>query len=117
MGVKIMKNSSKISNGVNKNNKNKKITYPSFERYLAQKMKNKEFREAYEKESQRLLIAYKIAQLRKRQKLSQKKLAQKLGTSQSVVARIEQGNQNLTLDYLQKIAAVLNRGLKIDFVR
>ncbi|MEK9134751.1 MAG: hypothetical protein AAB451_00370 [Patescibacteria group bacterium] len=37
---------------------NKKIVYLSFERYLAQQMKDKVFREAYEKEGQYLKIEF-----------------------------------------------------------
>ena len=95
----------------------KKIIYPSFERYLAQQMKNKAFRRAYGEESRRLEIAYRILQLRKKQKLSQKELAQKLNTTQSVVARMEAGQQNFTTDTLQKIASVFKRDLKIEFVK
>jgi len=95
----------------------KKIIYPSFERYLAQQIKNKVFRRAYEEESQRLRIAYRILQLRKKQKLSQKELAQKLNTTQSVVARMEAGQQNFTTDTLQKIASAFKRELKIEFVK
>lgn len=95
----------------------KKIVYPSFERYFAHQMKNKAFRKAYEEEGQRLGIAYQILQLRNKQKLSQKTLAEKLDTTQSVVARIEAGQQNFSIDTLGKIAAALKRELKIEFVR
>lgn len=98
-------------------NNHKKIVYLSFERYLSQKMKNKAFRTAYEREGQRLEVAYRILQLRKRQKISQKELAHKLDTTQSVVARIEAGQQNFTTDTLQKIASVFKRNLKIEFVK
>lgn len=97
--------------------RHKKITYLSFGRYLAQQMKNKVFRKAYKEESQRLEIAYKILQLRKKHHLSQKELARKLDTTQSVVARIEAGQQNFTTDTLQKIASVFKRDLKIEFVK
>lgn len=97
--------------------KHKKIVYPSFEHYLAQQMKNRVFRKAYEEESQRLEIAYRILQLRKRQRLSQKELARRLRTTQSVVARMEAGQQNFTTDTLQKIASAFKRNLKIEFVR
>ena len=97
--------------------KPKKIVYPSFEQYLAQQMKNKAFRRVYEEESRRLEIAYQILKLRKKQKLSQKELARKLNTTQSVVARIEAGQQNFTTDTLQKIASALKRDLKIEFVK
>lgn len=84
---------------------------------MAQQIKNKTFRKAYEQESQRLEIAYRILQLRKKQKLSQKELARKLDTTQSVVARMEAGQQNFTTDTLQKIASVFKRELKIEFVK
>ena len=96
---------------------NKKIIYLSFERYLAQKMKDKEFRRAYEEESQRLEIAYQILQLRKQKKMSQAKLAKKIGTKQANIARMETGEQNFTTDTLQKVAKALDRDLKIDFVK
>ncbi len=98
-------------------NKRKKITYLSFERYLAQRMKNKTFRKAYEEESQRLEIAYQIAKLRKQRKLSQRELARKLNTTQSVIARMETGQQNFTTDTLQKVARVFKCDLRIEFVR
>ena len=93
--------------------KHKKIVYPSFEQYLAQQMKNKAFRKAYKEESHRLEIAYRILQLRKQQRLSQKELAQKLNTTQSVIARMEAGQQNFTTDTLQKIALFLIGSLKL----
>ena len=96
-------------------NKHKKITYPSFERYLAQEMKNKAFKEAYEKESQKLKIACQILLLRKKKKMSQAVLAKKIGTKQSNIARMETGQQNFSIDTLQKIAQVFNRDLKISF--
>ena len=49
--------------------------------------------------------------------LSQKELARKLDTTQSVVARIEAGQQNFTTDTLQKIASAFKRELKIEFVK
>ncbi len=97
--------------------KDKKITYPSFERYLSRQMNNKVFERVYKEESQCLKIAYQIAKLRKQQKLSQKELAHKLNTTQSVIARIETGQQNFTTETLQKIAAVFKRTLRIEFVK
>ena len=97
--------------------KNKKITYPSFEKYLANEMSNKAFEKAYKEESQCFKIAYQIAKLRKQQKLSQKELASKLDTSQSVIARIETGQQNFTTKTLQKIADAFNRTLRIEFIK
>lgn len=93
----------------------KKIIYPSFERYLAQEMKDKAFREAYKEESKKLEIAYQILLLRKKKKMSQAELAKKIGTKQSNIARMETGQQNFSIDTLQKIAQVFNKELRISF--
>ena len=95
----------------------KKIVYPSFERYLTHQMKDETFKKAYEEEGRRLEIAYQILQLRNKQRLSQKTLAEKLDTTQSVIARMEAGKQNFSIDTLGKIASVLKRELKIEFTR
>lgn len=97
--------------------KTKKIIYPSFGRYLAQEMKDKTFKKAFEEESHRLRIAFQIIQMRKQRKLSQEELARKLETSQSVIARMEAGQQNFTTDTLQRVAEAFNRCLKIEFVK
>jgi len=96
-------------------NKHKKIIYPSFERYLAQEMKNGAFKEAYKKESQKLRIAYEILLLRKKKKMSQAVLAKKIGTKQSNIARMEAGDQNFSINTLHKIAQVFDKDLKISF--
>jgi len=92
----------------------KKLT--NYERDFKKRIKNKKFREAYEKERQKLHIAYEILELREKHGFTQGQLAKKLGTTQSVVARIETGNQNLTISYLNKIADIFNKDLKINFV-
>jgi len=93
----------------------KKLT--DFEKDLKKELRNPEFRKLYEKEEHRLRIAYEITQLRKGQKLTQKKLAEKIGTSQSAVARIEAGEQNVSTDKLQEIASAFDRNIEIKFVK
>ena len=97
--------------------KNKKIVYPSFRKHLAKELKDPEFRRYFDEYGKQLETAYKILQLRKKQKLTQKQLAKKINTTQSVVARMEAGNQNFTLETLQRIASALNHNLKVDFVK
>ena len=60
-----------------------------------------------------LKIGEKTKMIRRKRKLSQRQLAQRLKTTQSVIARIETGNQNLTLGTLCKIASTLNSKLII----
>lgn len=52
-----------------------------------------------------------ISELRQIRGLTQAEFAQKLGTSQSAVNRIEKGNQNLSLDMLARISEVLHKPL------
>lgn len=88
----------------------------NFEKDFKRRMRNRRFREAYEKERRKVFIAYEVLKLREKSGYTQKQLAKKLGTTQSVVARIESGNQNLTIDYLNKIADIFKKDLKIKFV-
>lgn len=65
-------------------------------------------------------IGFFIKKLRQEKELTQKAFAKALGTSQSAVARIENGHQNLTLNELGKISEVLERKIlglneSIDF--
>lgn len=87
----------------------------SFDEVLKKELKNPEFRKGFELEKKKLQLSLDIIKLRKKQKLSQAKLAQKLGMKQSSIGRIESGEQNLTLATLQNIASVFNKELVIGF--
>ena len=54
-------------------------------------------------------IGVLITQIRNQRGLTQKELADKLGTSQSAINRIEAGKQNVTLEMLARISDVLNK--------
>jgi ribosome-binding protein aMBF1 (putative translation factor) len=55
-----------------------------------------------------------IAQNRKRVGLTQEKLGHAIGTTQSVIARIESGRHNITLKRIDLIAKALGKKLKIS---
>jgi ribosome-binding protein aMBF1 (putative translation factor) len=46
--------------------------------------------------------------------LSQKDLAQKIGTKQSAISRLESGSCNPSLSFLQKVGKALNAELRIS---
>ena len=56
-------------------------------------------------------LGFFIKKLREEKGLTQSEFAKALATSQSAVARIERGGQNLTLEQLSKISEVLERKL------
>ena len=88
----------------------------SFQDVLKEELKDKEFRKYYEEEGRNLEIGYKIAQLRHRLGLTQKQLAQKIHTTQTVVARLESGGHwTCSLRTLEKIAAATGSKLEINF--
>ncbi|MGD9642875.1 MAG: helix-turn-helix transcriptional regulator [Elusimicrobiales bacterium] len=75
--------------------------------------KDPRWKEAYEKADIEVRLALQIAKARARAKMTQGQLARAVGTTQSVISRIEAGNQNLTVKTLARIAAVLHATLVI----
>ncbi len=56
---------------------------------------------------QRPLVANNIALLRARRKLSQKALADLVGTTQQEIGRLENGERKLTWDWMAKLSDAL----------
>lgn len=87
-----------------------------FQDVLQKELKDKEFRKYYEEEGQKLEIGYKIAQLRQKNRLTQKQLASKIATSQTVISRLESGDYwKCSLSTLEKIATATRTHLTVDF--
>ncbi len=84
---------------------------------LQKKVDDLGLREQVEEELAQILIEHKVAQLRKRRRLTQAALARRSGVSQPMIAQIESGKlANLTLKTLARTARALGASLKIDFV-
>jgi len=97
------------------NKANKKIKKATdFQEYLKKELKNKKVKKYFDEYGKQLEIAYQILQLRKRAHLSQLQLAERIGTTQSNVARMEQGGQNFTIDTLEKIAKTFDKELEVS---
>lgn len=87
-----------------------------FKDVLKKEIKDKEFKKYYEEEGRRLEIGYKIAKLREKLKLSQQELAVKIHTSQTAIARLEDGDYlGYSLRTLEKIALATGTHLEIQF--
>ncbi|MFA6106644.1 MAG: helix-turn-helix transcriptional regulator [Patescibacteria group bacterium] len=91
------------------------VTLINFSRIIEDKMKNPKFARMVELEKKKLEVSLAISDLRRKKKISQAELAKRIGVKQSAVGRIEAGEQNLTIDTLQKIASALNKELTVCF--
>lgn len=79
----------------------------SAKEYLKKRLKSKSFAKAYDEIGFLVDIGVSISEVREQAGLSQTQLAGLLKTTQSVVSRIENGNQNLSIKMLAEIARVL----------
>ena len=89
-------------------------------------MNFKEYKEKAFKENPKLYEEYKelepeyelikqVIKIRKDQELTQKELADRTGTRQSNISRLEQGEYNPSLKFLKKLAQGLGKELHIEF--
>ncbi|MBP7739076.1 MAG: helix-turn-helix transcriptional regulator [Spirochaetes bacterium] len=87
----------------------KKIKSYNYNDLLKNELKNKEFKKEYTSLEEEFSLAKEIINLRKSYKLTQKQLADKVGTSQPAIARIESGNyKNISLSFLRRVAKALD---------
>ena len=81
--------------------------------FFRKKFHEKGFAKAYEDMGPLMDIALAIVEARNKAGLSQTELARKLRTTQSVISRIENGNQNISMKILAKIAQILGCDLMV----
>jgi Predicted transcriptional regulators len=84
---------------------------------LAEELKDKEFKFYFEKEQAISQIAKLVKEARLRAGITQAQLADLIGTSQTVIGRLESGNDIRipSLDLLQRIAQALHARLLVIF--
>ncbi|WP_442915935.1 helix-turn-helix domain-containing protein [Leptospira sp. GIMC2001] len=90
----------------------------SFKSILDKELKNKRVKKEYDALEKDFTLAKEIITLRKSMNLTQKELADKIGTSQPAIARVESGSyKNVSLTFLNKLAEALNAEPIIHFKR
>lgn len=77
-------------------------------------LKDKEVEKAYNNFAPEFALIEIIIKRRIEQGLTQKELARKIDTKQSAVSRLESGNYNPSIAFLQKVAEALDARLKIS---
>jgi len=80
-----------------------------YEDFLEEQLSDAGFRNEYNEIEEQFTIAMEVIALRQKHNLTQKELAERVGTSQPAIARLESGNyRNLSLSFLRRIAEALN---------
>jgi len=88
----------------------------NFDKYLEEQLKDRDFAKRFQKAGEAWDIALKLAALRKKSGLSQKELAQRLGTSQQQISRLESPSyEGHSLSMLRRVAEVLGAHLHVHF--
>ncbi|CAN5207370.1 helix-turn-helix transcriptional regulator [soil metagenome] len=77
---------------------------------------NPQRRQGYEKAERAIRLAREIRVLRESRGLSQRELAELVGTTQSAIARLEGGHVSPSLDTLDRVAGALGVELSLRFV-
>ena len=81
--------------------------------YLKERGKLEEFEAVAIKE----VLAWQVGEAMKAQKLSRKRLAERMGTSRSQIGRLlDPKDGNVTLATLQRAAKIVGRTLRLDLV-
>lgn len=78
-------------------------------------LRNPGVKAEYDKLSTAYDIKREIIRLRLEQGLSQKALAERIGTKQSAISRLESGDYNPSVEFLGKVAHALGKELRIEF--
>ena len=76
---------------------------------------NAEFKELWEEDEHLWVIIKLMLKLRAKYNLSQKDLAIKLGTTQSYISRIENGNTEIGSKFLFNLVKAFNGEIKFEF--
>lgn len=87
----------------------------TFDEHLKKLMKNPKFIKEWEDSDAEYQLSCRLIEARLGQRLSQRDLAKKVGTSQAAISRIEAMSGNPSLYLLKRIARALNTKLRISF--
>lgn len=83
-----------------------------FDDWLAEEMEDDEFRAEYE----RLGPGFEVAKLRMMRGLTQKELAERVGTHQSSISRLESGDGEPSLSFLRRVVKAMDGRLIVRVV-
>ena len=85
----------------------------TLQEHIKEQLKNAEFKKEYNELEEEYEISRQIIHARIVAGLTQKELAEKIGTRQSNVSRIENGNYNPSIAILKRIAKATGKKLRV----
>jgi len=83
--------------------------------YKQKLLKNPEFKRLYEQSQPEYEIARAIIHARIEKKITQKELAKRMNTTQSVISRLEQAQTSPSISLLKRLATALGTTLHVQF--
>ncbi len=86
----------------------------SFKNFKKEVLKDKETKRYYDELGFEFELIRLLIEKRNKKGLTQKELAEKSGTKQSAIARLESGKYNPSLSFLNKIAKALDIKIRVD---
>ena len=89
--------------------------FQTFEDFKRESLKDPEIKREYDKLGPEFELINKIIEARIHKKLTQKDLADRMGTKQSALARLESGHSNPTIKFVQKLATALGTDITLTF--
>lgn len=87
----------------------------SFDKFKEESLKNPKIKAEYDRQQPEFAIINALIKSRIKNNLTQRQLANKMGTKQSVISRLEIGRANPTFSFLKRLAKALNSKLEIRF--
>ncbi|OGG17439.1 hypothetical protein A3D78_03620 [Candidatus Gottesmanbacteria bacterium RIFCSPHIGHO2_02_FULL_39_14] len=74
---------------------------------------NPEVKKEFDRLAPRYAVISKLIDIRLKKGMTQKDVAEKMGTKQSAIARLESGNVNPSLDFIHKLAEIMGYRMSI----
>lgn len=87
----------------------------NFEVWEKEALKDPELRSEYDKLEPEFAVIQTLIDARRKTGITQKEIAKRMKTKQSVISRLESGNANPSIAFLNKFAKALDSKLEIRF--
>lgn len=87
-----------------------------FDDFLREQLQDDEFRTEYEALQPEHAVIQALIDARKEAGMTQKELADRTGIAQGDISKLERGNANPSIKTLQRLAAGMNKILRVEFI-